>query len=451
MFHALCNGLCARSALTRGVLASVSAVAMWAGSASGAGAWPGALDEGGRGSDGSAQDEFVLIDRRLEVERARVVGMDDRALRIWRGDQESVSVPIDRYVAMVRAASQWEGFIEPSEPVGAAPSPRESAGPLRVLELVDGQRLYGRVGRGSGEDPSVMRLEALLGGVVRVPLERVSRVAVASVEGRGRSDGGVSPRERVDDVVVLDNGDELAGFVVSIGRRVRVETEGVERVVPLDVIREIVLATERGVPPGPMVWLPDGSVVAASVRVRRAELLEYRPIAPTSGSWARDGKGWINARLDAIPAIALEPARLRALAGLELIGVEPGAGRRWVPTPTRQAGREALLGAGEVELGAPMRTRWRLPAGASRLACTVVLPERSRLWGDCEVVVGVGEGSEDWRELAHVRVHAGSPEGRLSVELPAGSRELVVELRAGRRGPIQDRVVLRRGLVLLEE
>ncbi len=68
----------------------------------------------------------------------------------------------------------------------------------------------------------------------------------------------------------------------------------------------------------------------------------------------------------------------------------------------------------------------------------------ARPWGDCELVIRGGD-SELWR----VRRNAERPTASIGVTVRGSS--MTVELTEGANGPIQDRVVLRRAMLLVEE
>jgi len=76
-----------------------------------------------------------------------------------------------------------------------------------------------------------------------------------------------------------------------------------------------------------------------------------------------------------------------------------------------------------------------------------------RAWGTCELVVMVRRPGEADEELARVELGRASATRTLDFGLPGADssrRRLVVRVEPGAFGPIQDRVVLRRPLLLID-
>jgi hypothetical protein len=114
------------------------------------------------------------------------------------------------------------------------------------------------------------------------------------------------------------------------------------------------------------------------------------------------------------------------------------------------------LGAADIELPGPMSAEWMLPPGASHVSIRLELPESARVFGDC--VVRVEVVGDEASGVEH-RLSSASPSAMVRLALGAatgpvpsaeGVRRLVVRVEAGERGGIQDRVVIRRGLVLVD-
>jgi hypothetical protein len=95
-----------------------------------------------------------------------------------------------------------------------------------------------------------------------------------------------------------------------------------------------------------------------------------------------------------------------------------------------------------------MRVEWTLPAGASKLGTIAELPPSARVWGDCEVIVEAVSGARA-TELARAHLSGATPSAEISGSL-SGATKLRVTIDAGPSGPIQDRVVLRRPMILIE-
>ncbi len=73
----------------------------------------------------------------------------------------------------------------------------------------------------------------------------------------------------------------------------------------------------------------------------------------------------------------------------------------------------------------------------------VRLPVMARQWGDCELVI-----RDDEREVFWARLNAQSPAATIGINV--GGSVLTIEIRQGSAGPIQNHVVLHRGMLLVE-
>jgi hypothetical protein len=103
----------------------------------------------------------------------------------------------------------------------------------------------------------------------------------------------------------------------------------------------------------------------------------------------------------------------------------------------------APLGPGAIEFRGPLAVRYDLPAGCRRFAAEAMLPRSGRGWGDFELVLRCGD-----EEVYRQRINGNQPTDAINV--PIAGRSLTIELTEGDHGPIQDRLVLRRALLLIE-
>ena len=107
----------------------------------------------------------------------------------------------------------------------------------------------------------------------------------------------------------------------------------------------------------------------------------------------------------------------------------------------RNSGELAPLGLARVELRGPIVVRYGLPAVPVLLVAEATLPLAARTWGDCELVI-----RSDRREIFRAHLNAERPTVQVSV-LVEGA-ELELEITEGAHGPIQDRIVLHRTMLL---
>lgn len=413
--------------------------------------WIGALgalaSPDGRGAAEPPGLAAVLIDRSLEERPVRVMEIGERGLTYVDAEGLVRTEPVEEYVALLAAGGAGEAGAEAS-----------------VLELVDGQRLIGAPVKaaggagGAGGADSVGWVHPVF-GALEVPIDRVLRIGLAEVEGGG---GGAGPGAALDDVVVLANGDRLEGFVEGIGASVRLETGGQTLEVPLERAAEIRLANPPEGAEGTVVWLADGTVVRVrDLRTSPEGELRFGLVLdggeesePGPGTLAPvdapegSPSGWTGrVRLGDVRAVAFDAGALVPVAGLAAMGQRPLGERRW--TRPVEVGEPGVLGVAEVTLPGPMSVVWELPPGALRLALEAKLPETMWMWGDCELVIAA-EGARGEAEVFSARLNAEHPAASVNAELPEGTRRVRVSVKPGAYGPVQDRVVLRRAVVLVE-
>ena len=380
-----------------------------------------------------------LLDRRLQERLVHLMGLEEQRLTYTDA------------AGLLRTESMHEhAALLPGGPAAAPIGPGVLDGPDHgVLELTDGQRLVGALRPAAPDsDAEVVAWEHEVLGVVRVSLDRVRRVRLAPAPAAAEG--------AADDELVMANGDRLSGFLVRISPSdgvVGLETDGTERAVPLDRLAEIRLANPAETPAGTLVWLADGSVVAVdSFRTSRTGEITLALALQADSAGAPSESRPAALALEDIRAIAFDAGILTPLARCAPSRQSPSEGRRWTePAMTGDSGA-ALLYAADIVLPGPMSVEWTIPAGATRLAAEAELPPDMWVWGDCEVVVSLAGGSGRAAELFRARLSGDEPVARINVPLAGGgpARRLEIRTEPGRFGPIQDRVILRRPLLLLD-
>jgi len=381
------------------------------------------------------------------------------------GPQREVLIPVRDVIAIVPVLA---GSVrELRAGVGAAR--RDGAGAAESsggwIELADGQVFPGGPTMGAGFAADRVAWSARLWGAVLIDLEGVHRIVVNAKGAERLSREIAAAAERAsEDRVVLINGDVLGGFVESVsGSVVRIDSGGEVRSLDLARVATIAVASPAARAAGARVWLSDGTVARAALRagtggrigvgfdgpwIERAGPSESSPRGVDEVGVDEVGVDTIE--LDEIEALAFDASRLVALGSLTA-RVEKTTTRRWTPPLVVGTARGVALGAPDIELPGPMTAEWVLPAGASHVSMRLELPESARVFGDC--VVRVEIAGDDASAVEH-RLTKESPSAAVRLAVgPARSadeaRRLVVRVEAGERGGIQDRVVLRRGLVLL--
>jgi hypothetical protein len=334
--------------------------------------------------------------------------------------------------------------------------------PIRRLDLTDGQRFVGvptlRPGTSDAsklpDDTVFFGHEKL--GTLAFPLDRVARYW-ASV--RSAPSTGARPFSGVSDSVLLVNGDRLEGLVTKLGLEVVVEVTPVGGAKPgvrqpatrIDCANvEMVNLVNPGSPMRSLrVDLTDGTVLAADSLAGDAQSGKLTFHAPAAGHDANP----VTMELSQLAGVVPDPSMIVPLGSLPMGEQRPESGRLGASLARTLPDADSPLGAPDILLPGPMSVEWTIPAGIGSMLGYAQMDDRSFAWGDCVVIITVASaqsgGAE--RELVRGRLNASSPSLIISTELGAlkpGDR-LRVRTEAGERGPIQDRVVLRRTLLLV--
>jgi hypothetical protein len=372
----------------------------------------------------------VLIGRDLSDEVRLVVG--------W--DAESIVVLDEAGTARRRARAGVIALVSPSAGTARSwpePDPDTLAGGTAVvIELTDGPWDSTEIeaaaeaaasALGDGEAVGVLPLS---GGPLPVSLERIGRIVLDPWARGAARPGAWTPG--VEDELILVNGDSVRGFLVDIEDGVVFDAGGGERAFPVERVAEIRLGNPSSAYSGTRLWLASG---------------EIRNGAGDAGD------GLVPA--SEVLAAWLESVERTPLAEAELVSFEAGGGRRWAATPRSGSVWATPLGVPDIAFDGPVRAAWDVPAHAgafsavARLGGSLDEPSgRPGPWADAEIAVLL-ETDGATATLLSVPLTRLAPEAVIACDLPgSGVRRLILEIREGRHGPIQDRVLLQRPVLL---
>lgn len=388
---------------------------------------------------GDPSTDRLLLDRGLRARTIQLVGIESDAVR-YR----------DRFgVLRTEPAGDWIAIVP--APRGDAAIPTPSAG-AQVLTLGDGQRFVGtykpRASGLLGGDEPIVAWESALFGPLQIAIDRVSYIEFVPSR--------IVPPPDLRDHVVLINGDVISGFVESMGEEVTIDADSRSMKLPIDRIASVTLAGRSEPVAGQVVWLKDGSTVALREVASSPGGLRVSLREPPRGA-PRQTQGDLTpaatVSMSDVLALSRDASRLVELASLTPTDQSPAPGRRWTtPIRVRYPGLH-VLGQGEIHIDGPMRITWSLPPHAARIRGVAELPEASRTWGDCVLIVSAVGADGESRELIRERIHGERHTIEFTAALPPASRRgatLIITLDEGAFGPVHDRLILRGALILLD-
>jgi hypothetical protein len=372
------------------------------------------------GAAGASSGNFLLIRRNQPVQSVVVAEIGPhRLIHREEGMVGWATVPRSDCVALLDAE--------------AVVIPRRQG----WLRLSDGQRFPGQALSGEAAEEGVLVwIQSSWLGRMEVPLDRIESVTFVG--------GSPVPAPGDADVLMLGNGDRLEGLVTGLGDPVTVEvlngdapgSQVIE--LPLDRVVAVRMVTPPQGPKGQRLWLVDGTVVdVGDVMLGDDGLFRLEDLPFVADGQAR------RVELNAVAGLRFAAKALVPFSTLTPVRVQGPATRYVVPQPN-VLDEFAPLGLGRVEFRGPLAAQYLLPAGAVYLSADASLPPAARTWGDCELII-----RQDGRRLFSATLNAGQPTA--SIGVPLNGSQLTVEVTEGAGGPIQDRVVFLRAIVLVEE
>lgn len=363
----------------------------------------------------SDDDQFMLIRNDLSRLNVRIGSLDNQKLHYMDPGRGWRAVALDQCVALIRPDAR------PHQPANG------------FVKLADGQVLPGAALSNADPDSDALVWNHPWIGRMVLPLDSISSVVFST--------GASPPTARASDVVLLANGDQLAGFVVELGDPVVIEVESPDGpsmiTLPVERVAALTLVTPEKSSDRRRVWFEDGTIVD----VQRLLIGDdgYMRLWP-----APAGSNALQAErpLRTVAGVFFRSDAMTPLATLEPASVRGPESRYTIPAP-QQLQADAVGHLSPIEFRGPLEVRYMLPAGARRFAAVAVLPESSRLWGDFELIIEC-----DGRELFREHLTPGRPSA--SINVPITGRDFVIRMNPAAHGPIQDRLVLQQAMFLID-
>ncbi len=423
---------------------------------------------------------FLLLDGSLHASPLQLAGIRAAGRSVALVDAGGTQVPltVDDVSALVPL---WWAPPAPdggASPLDGAPADLAVDDALSgLLRVTDGQRFTGRISSAGQPVADAVAWNHPVFGTLVFPLDNIRELSLRppGPAAPGVAAGGAGSPPAKNDRVLMVNGDVVTGFVESVGATVTISVGGKALGAPLEQIAKITLQNPSRTPdPLPRLWLGDGTVVSVArfgqVGVDGRVPVEIacpslggpskKTAAPSkdrpSEAVAVPSIGASSIDLGAIAAMVADASRLVPLAQLTIASQKAVGDRRryepvemlWNDVPV-DAVSHPVLDAPDVFLPGPMAVEWPLPGGAARLAGWAELPHDSLVWGDCVFSIGFVGPGEQYHELFSQRVNGQRPVAEFNVALAGAAGRLRITVDPGEHGPIQDRLLLRRALILL--
>ncbi len=390
----------------------------------------------------AAEDDggWIVWDGELDAVRGRLTGIDGGGVRLV--DEHGLDVVVGDAVAVLRPEDRGVSGLRLGDPFRVRATTWGA-----LVTLTDGQVWEAEVLDGDSDELS-LRVRWI--GRVDVPLDVVRSVVMVGDEADvwdSRVFGELEDARGGQDLVVLDNGDVIRGMVLSIGDVVEIEGDSGTVRVDRESVRRVGLVNPESALPPVRVWFSSGSVLGARVfGGGGGSSWSLEAVRPTVEDGALEDLGRVTISDGGAVLVGVEfaPGRLVAFSSLEVGGYEPEGGRRWTLGPMGYPGG-SRLGLEDVVFSGPMAAEFVLPAGAVRVSGVFRPGDQAGAWLDCRVRVEQG-GEILWE--GRIQRSTGGEEFVVDVD---GGQALTVRVMAGAYGPVDDRVVLGLGWVLVDE
>lgn len=363
----------------------------------------------------------VLVGPDLQPRRVNLQGLTEGTLSYFDQERRLVSAPLG---GLLQVRIEVAGEVAPL-----------AAGHPHLLALSDGQRLAGKWA-GADEGGQIILWEHPLIGQLQVGLASVSAVSLGEAK-------LLQPSPHADRVILV-NGDQLEGFVVSVTpqavglRPDREAPDAPPLVIPLERVAALQLTNpvrRRRVAGQHLVWLADGTRLLSSSLALSGDVLALTPELRRTADPIHVPLIYV-ARIEVAAAseelVDLASLPMKVTAGGSVFGVD---------TPPRRSGGDLLLHA-------PITIRFELPSGATRFSARAALDAGDAgrpvllQWADMDLIVRVDERTLGQFPLDGRRAEA-------DINVPVQGLDLVLELREGARGPIMDRLRLADAVILV--
>ena len=267
-------------------------------------------------------------------------------------------------------------------------------------------------------------------GPISIPLEKISSVAMDYTGTQLLSKE--APRQE-GDVVFLNNGDELEGFLLEIAPTIVIEVGSHAVKIPQSQIRAIRMMPEVTMPTGRRVTFRDGTMI--DVQELRIGLDGYTKLS-TNTLQLLDGmpSSTTLPRANEINSISFDPAQFQSLTVLNPSNITSPPTRFYsVPPVIEKMGPSPLLD--RIEIQGPVKVTYDLPVNTTHFSGVISLTEQSPPCAHVQIAIFV-DGQPSWKTTLT------KEDITTVIDIPITGRQLTFELSEGLGSSTGDRVVL---------
>lgn len=339
-------------------------------------------------------------------------------------------------------------FVIPSEPIQRplfldSESTNQSASlHIKFIAFIDGQIIQATILPNT--DPDTLTCIIITGsaerGQANIPLEQILQITNAMP---------VATPAPVNDTITTTAGDVLIGFIESIGETSSIETDTGTLYIPHTQIESIALANIKEPSPGIYTTTADGlRIKSDTFNIDFKHALAINIDHKSIGITPTTNPTWLLGPNAATGIHVVHPSQhIKSLTHIQPDLIEPTGDRSWTPTPTVITNiAEPILSI--IDLQAPVRVLYPIPANTTKFACTLSAPINT--WTDCIANIYSISSAGTSTMLFSAPINADNPSHTIDLMLEPNIKKLEFRIEPGKHGPIQDRVLIGQPRLLIE-
>lgn len=395
-------------------------------------------------SSSVAQDapRMIILDRNLARTPANLEHIGPTSIQYLDASGRPRSIDRARAVAIYSRRTH-----APSIPTAPTPTTTPSSdadtseGLPGLLRLTDGQVLPGFIVPGEKSSESVTWRSRRI-GTFNIKLDRISSIALADSL-------ALLPPATKHDLLLLTNDDRMEGFVESIGQEIAIDLNGSMTNIPIDRLSAARLANPLAPGVQPLVFLSDGTILAASELTAPAVPKGAPSPKSTTVLWSLasdSGTGVLD--VASIDAVLFDPRVLLPLASLPIASSQGLDERPWTPKPEIAPVETSPLGLASITISGPIQLEWKLPPGTKRFGAALELPPDARPWGNVSILISAAGRDGKFREILKKDLTSDAPTADAAFDL-SGEGTLRIEVRGKTFSDVQARLRLLEPAILI--